>query len=275
MYITKNAVKLAQRAMQFPELFITGLLDQRMEYRLDQVLSARKAELSTRHRDAILSGGRNRKLTAYIQLLGKDKGIETGAIDGLWGQMTDFTYDSLIYFEKYGTLPTPWRDPVPNNTNPHNWPGENQAALTAHYGSVNSISLAKVELPYTMRINWDVSVKVNRFSCHPLVADSIKKVLTNVKDHYGVERIKELHLDLWGGCYNKRKKRGGTQWSTHAWGIAIDFDTQRNQLHWGRDRAAFARPEYEKWWELWEAEGWISLGRIANYDWMHVQAARR
>ena len=68
--------------------------------------------------------------------------------------------------------------------------------------------------------------------------------------------------------------RGGTRWSTHAWGIAIDYDPDRNQLKWGRDRAAFARPEYDAWWRLWEEEGWVSLGRTRNYDWMHVQAAK-
>ena len=101
------------------------------------------------------------------------------------------------------------------------------------------------------------------------------QVLTRVLQHYGYERIKELRLDRWGGCYNERKKRGGTEWSTHAWGIAMDYDPERNRLTWGRDRAAFARPEYDRWWGFWEEEGWVSLGRVANFDWMHVQAARR
>jgi hypothetical protein len=47
-----------------------------------------------------------------------------------------------------------------------------------------------------------------------------------------------------------------------------------NKLQWGRDRAAFASAEYDAWWRTWEAEGWVSLGRTRNYDWMHVQAAR-
>ena len=99
-------------------------------------------------------------------------------------------------------------------------------------------------------------------------------MLTQVRDRYGEERIRELRLDRWGGCLNVRPKRVGTEWSTHSWGIAIDFDPDQNQLRWGRDRAVFAQPEYEPWWEVWEKEGWVSLGRSSNFDWMHIQAAR-
>ena len=99
-------------------------------------------------------------------------------------------------------------------------------------------------------------------------------MLVRVLDHYGPERIRELGLDLFGGCLNVRRMRGGSAWSVHAWGAALDFDPERNQLRWGRARARFARPEYEKWWALWEAEGFLSLGRARDFDWMHVQAAR-
>ena len=30
----------------------------------------------------------------------------------------------------------------------------------------------------------------------------------------------------------------------------------------------------ERWWALWEEEGFVSLGRAGDFDWMHVQAAR-
>jgi hypothetical protein len=60
----------------------------------------------------------------------------------------------------------------------------------------------------------------------------------------------------------------------HSWGIAMDYDPERNKLKWGRDKAAFAWPEYDAWWRLWEEEGWISLGRQRNFDWMHIQAAK-
>jgi len=98
--------------------------------------------------------------------------------------------------------------------------------------------------------------------------------LSGVLAHYGQAEIRRLRLDLFGGCYNYRRMRGGSAWSTHAWGIALDFDPDRNQLSWGRDKASFAKAEFDKWWEIWENEGWTSLGRTKNYDWMHVQATR-
>jgi hypothetical protein len=54
----------------------------------------------------------------------------------------------------------------------------------------------------------------------------------------------------------------------------LDFDPSRNKLKWGRDKANLARPEYDAWWEAWETEGWLSLGRERNFDWMHIQAVK-
>jgi hypothetical protein len=48
----------------------------------------------------------------------------------------------------------------------------------------------------------------------------------------------------------------------------------RNQLNFGRDRATLDHTDYDFWWHTWEDEGWVSLGRSRNFDWMHIQAAR-
>ncbi len=92
--------------------------------------------------------------------------------------------------------------------------------------------------------------------------------------HDIVEGVIAWACDQFGGSLNVRRIRGGKSWSMHSWGIAIDFDPANNQLRWGRDRARFAKPEYEAFWAAWEEEGWVSLGRTRNFDWMHVQAAR-
>jgi hypothetical protein len=136
--------------------------------------------------------------------------------------------------------------------------GENQVLVTPPY-------------PFTL---YDDGKPVKRISLHKKVAPSALRVLERVREEYGLEAIKELHLDRYFGSLNVRKMRGGRSYSMHSWGIAIDFDANRNQLRWGRDRAAFAKPAYNAWWKAWEDEGWVSLGRKSNYDWMHVQAAR-
>jgi hypothetical protein len=68
--------------------------------------------------------------------------------------------------------------------------------------------------------------------------------------------------------------RGGNSYSMHSWGIAIDFDPERNRLNWNSGEARLAKPDCIPFWQAWEAEGWVSLGRTRDFDWMHVQAAR-
>jgi hypothetical protein len=125
-----------------------------------------------------------------------------------------------------------------------------------------------------MKLAWNKSEIIHSFYCHAKIHDSLLRVLNKVLNYYGEEEIRRLRLDLWGGCYNERPIRGGTKWSMHSWAIAVDFDPLRNKLDWGRDKASFAAPVYNKWWDCWEEEGWVSLGRQRNFDWMHVQAAK-
>lgn len=222
----------------------------------------------------ILTGSLNSRLTAFIQLTATAQNINARPIDGFWGPQTQYAYETLMHLENYGELPILWRDWAPPSQVVNQWPQENEAALTNFYGQpCNELSLVLINLPYTLRLAWDLTTNVNRIRCHQKVADSLMRVLQAVKTNYDEERIRLLRLDRYGGCYNPRRKRGGSAWSTHAWGIALDFDPDRNQLQWGRNKAAFANPEYDLWWSCWEQEGWISLGRKANYDWMHVQAA--
>ncbi len=214
---------------------------------------------------------KKRKLIAGIQIVASNNGIDPGVIDGYWGPVTQHAYTSLLHHLKYEEMPRPWRDLPLSTSNPNDWPPESD--LNSFYGPVGTHQTF-IDLPYTHRLAWDLRKKTDRMMCHEKVGPSIQRVLQKVLDHYGEDRIRELRLDHWGGTFNKRKKRGGTSWSTHSWGIAIDYDPSNNTLHAGRDQATLALPDYDKWWELWEEEGWLSLGRAKNYDWMHVQAAR-
>jgi hypothetical protein len=98
-------------------------------------------------------------------------------------------------------------------------------------------------------------------------------ILENTLKTYGQKDVEKLRLDMFGGCINVRRMRGGSSWSIHSWGAAYDLDPDNNQLKWGRDRATFAKKEYEDYWKIVESEGWTSLGRSRNFDWMHAQSA--
>ncbi len=131
--------------------------------------------------------------------------------------------------------------------------------------------LVSIDLPYPMRLAWDLKTTVNKMRCHKLVADNFKKVFLELKEVYGYEKLKELGIDLFGGCFNFRAMRGGSDYSRHSWGIAIDLDPERNLLKETSKTARFARPEYKQKIDIFYKHGFVSLGREKNYDWMHFK----
>ena len=141
------------------------------------------------------------------------------------------------------------------------------------YGKPNEEGnyLISIDLPYPMRLAWDLNTTINKIRCHKLVADNFKKVFSELKSVYGYEKLKELGIDLFGGCFNFRAMRGGSDYSRHSWGIAIDLDPTRNLLKETSKTARFARPEYKNMIDIFYKHGFVSLGREKNYDWMHFE----
>jgi hypothetical protein len=229
---------------------------------------------------------------AWMQSRLTAHGFSPGPIDGRMGPVT---LAALKGFEKARGLPAdgtadpkvvellrapssrqagaPGRDeaPEPAPVIRNVWP--RQAAVPAFYGDVGRHQ-ARVALPFDMKLAWDLKITVSSITLHEKVADSAARCFERIADAYDARARAELGLDLFGGSLNVRRMRGGSAWSMHSWGIAIDFDPVRNQLAWGRDRARLARPDALPFWRIWEEEGWVSLGREKNFDWMHIQAAR-
>jgi hypothetical protein len=144
--------------------------------------------------------------------------------------------------------------------------------IIAKYGKPNETGdgyLVTIQLPYPMRLAWDTDTIVHKMRCHKLVADKFLAVFNEIHRVYGYEKIKELGIDLFGGCFNFRKMRGGNDWSTHSWGISLDLDPARNQLKETSRTARFARPEYKKMIDIFYKHGFIGLGPEQNRDWMH------
>lgn len=148
-----------------------------------------------------------------------------------------------------------------------------QKDVTRHYGKVGT-SQTSIVPPWKMALAWDKSVYIKRMTLHKKCADSALRAMKAVYAHYGDDGIKALGLDMFGGSLNVRKMRGGSRYSMHSWGIAIDFDPENNGLRTKAPSARLSRSDVEAFWAAWEAEGWVSLGRERDFDWMHVQAAR-
>ena len=234
-----------------------------------------------------------RKIVAAGQVLCRLEGIEVGEIDGLVGPQTR---DAFERYAERSDPPAPannnnWRDDdAPDETSgetpdapppaapavattitPRVWPRE--AGVAAYFGAPGT-NQATLTLPFPMRIAWNTSHTITRTSCNVKVKEPLERIWTRTLEHYGLTQIRSLRLDLFGGCLNVRRKRGGSSWSMHAFGIAWDVDPSNNALRMGRDQATLDAPIYDAFWSFVEDEGAISLGRKRNYDWMHFQFAR-
>jgi len=198
--------------------------------------------------------------------------------DGIVGANTwKFVPDNFI-----PVLPAiPVNAPSSNNNNPQApskssnlvWPKQDYNSMVNFYGPVGE-NQTKLTLPYPMRLAWDTKTTLIRITCHKKCSESFYNIFEKTIKLYGQKEITRLKLDLFGGCLNVRRVRGGTSWSVHSWGAAIDIDPDNNQLKWGKDRATLAKPVYEPFWKIVEAEGAISLGRSRGYDYMHFQFAK-
>jgi len=146
--------------------------------------------------------------------------------------------------------------------------------IVKKYGKPNETGegyLTTILLPYPMKLAWDLDTKVTKMRCHKLAAEAFENVFNDLLAHYGMKEIERLGIDLFGGCFNYRKMRGGSEWSKHSWGIAIDLDPARNKLKETAKTARFARPEYQPMIDIFYKNGFISLGIEKNYDWQHFE----
>jgi hypothetical protein len=150
------------------------------------------------------------------------------------------------------------------------FPEDTESAIRAFYGPPGEDHLVRIALPYPMRIAWDTKQIVTHTRCHKLVADSLRAILSDLLEQYGsLDQLQRFGLDLFGGIYNYRRMRGGSAWSRHAWGIAIDLDPDRNGLHtpWPSQATMPLKAI-----EIFEKHGWKSYARSRGNDAMHFQA---
>lgn len=209
----------------------------------------------------------DRVVVGVAQLIMIDGGVpknEVGAIDGFQGPMFDAAFEHWQDLQRISPM---W---APDRNLSKAWP--TQKDVESYFGKPGT-NLTNLRLPYDMFLAWNGQL-VKTIQVNKLCSESLERVLTGVRSMYSTAERRSLGLDQFSGGFVIRPMKTSTKLSMHAYGIAFDFDDKHNQLRWTQAQARFARPEYEEWWRCWEDEGWISLGRERDFDWMHVQAAR-
>ena len=185
--------------------------------------------------------------------------------------LADWTVEKLWPEVAFAPAPKPAPKIVVAPKKTYSWP--RQSSCEDFYGEVGT-SQVKCQLPFTMVLAWDTGTKLTSYSCHKLVKEPMERIWNRVYEHYGYDKIVDLRLHMFGGCLNVRKMRGGSSWSQHAWGIAVDIDPERNALHTTWKNAQMSKPEYEKFVQFWYDEGAINLGVERDFDPMHFQFSR-
>jgi Putative peptidoglycan binding domain len=214
------------------------------------------------------------------QLFLQSAGYKIPYVDGAFGPETE--RETLKFQLKNGLKadgivgPKTWKfvTNVSKNTPlSQKWPKQDYNSMVNFYGPVGE-NQTQLEVPYKLKLAWAPSTTLTKVTCHQKIAKSLYTIFENTLKTYGEKEISKLRLDIFGGILNVRKMRGGSSWSIHSWGAAMDLDPDNNQLRWGKDKASFAKPVYNDFWKIVEAEGWVSLLKERNMDAMHIQAAR-
>jgi hypothetical protein len=219
-----------------------------------------------------------RVVVAAAQIVLSKLGFASGSPDGFWGPQTDAAFDAasdagaLVLGNSAGRVVGGAKLPLSAGGRED----LTEADIASHFGAAGGAACTAgvITPPWRMFLAWNEAEEVHEFRCHQDVQQDLQHAFSNVADTHNAAEIQALGLHLYGGCFNHRNKRGSDELSTHAWGIAIDLNPGQNRLKWRSDRARFARPDARKFLDAFEAEGFYSLGRAKNFDYMHLQAVK-
>lgn len=173
------------------------------------------------------------------------------------------------------------------------WPTQNPAAMNEFYGNPDANrdgaadliwqqkNLVRITPPYTLYYPVDDphnkgkiikrGTVLKGLRVHHKAAESLYRCLVGLKTEFSEGDLAKYELDLCGGVFNFRLKRGGHSLSIHSWGGAIDLSHLINYFGRKYDEAAGMMPQRAV--KVFADEGWTWGGLWSTGDAMHFQAA--
>lgn len=218
-----------------------------------------------------------RREVAAMQRILNAQGHEAGAVDGWLGHNT---HEALIAWRsaRAGTSAAVQRVPAAARGQIDRADLPRQADCRAFYGDPDKDGvrphLALFDLPVTLRLDYSLRQTVRRVTLHEKCGPAFVTAIGEVAAHYGMERMRDLGIDRYAGGHNHRRMRGGSSWSMHAYGCAVDFYAAPNGLRTRCPAALFCGPDYEPFLDIMESHGWLPALRLWGADAMHFQMAR-
>lgn len=115
---------------------------------------------------------------------------------------------------------------------------------------------------YDVPTELEIGVIPKRVYCSRMMQLPLEAAFHNI-----VSRDKVDELKTWDGCFNIRNKRGGTTFSMHSWGLAIDINARWN----GFGQTPTMTQELVR---CFTDEGFIWGGRWVTPDGMHFELCK-
>lgn len=149
------------------------------------------------------------------------------------------------------------------------WPIATQRQIESFYGRAGDESqLVRIEFPYPMFYE---GKRVTSTRVHRKCSHSLQRILKAIGDKFPQYPSIVDEAEDFSGVYNFRLKRGGSSYSLHAYGAAIDLDADDNSF---KDSWPMQSDMPLEIIEEFAKEGWTSAAAFWGYDAMHFQATQ-
>ncbi len=141
-----------------------------------------------------------RRLVACAQACLDKLGYNPGTVDGWEGSNTTEAMYAFLFKEVNGKDEVIKREPLPVAAASASVSSDipNQSQVATVYGKPGAqikSRLQLIELPFKLKIDWNLRQQTNKIRVHRLAAAQLKKALINVHVHYGPAKMNELGID--------------------------------------------------------------------------------